>query len=376
MARGRHSSRGGLDRRSFGKGLLTTAAAVAGGALAAAPAGVRAQAPKPVPSRTLERQLVVSGRGGAFGAPWRDKVVPAFERKFGCKVTLVVSDSVPGFAKVAAEKSNPQTDVLWTTDQTHAQGVALGLFEKLDPERLTNLGRCYDFAKYDDGIGALFAVGACVLGYNTKVYREKGIAAPVRWNDVFQPAIKGHLIWMDLTTLNGVTAFLMLNKLHGGSETNVDPGFKLLKENFAQVLAMVSSPPQVDELFLQGEGWLTANSAPRIDLLKRKGFPIDLVYPEDGIPQIGVVLDVVKGAPHPNLAQEFVNWVLSEEMQRVIATEMASAPVNKDVKLPAEVASGLVYGPEKVAKLMRFDYQAIHRNFSEWLDRWNREFAR
>ena len=120
----------------------------------------------------------------------------------------------------------------------------------------------------------------------------------------------------------------------------------------------------------------TANSAPRIDLLKRKGFPAELVYPEDGIPQIGVVLDVVKGAPHPNLAQEFVNWVLGEEMQAIIANEMASAPVNKHVQLKPEVAAGLVYGPEKVAKLVRFDYQAVHRNFADWLDRWNRELSR
>jgi hypothetical protein len=55
---------------------------------------------------------------------------------------------------------------------------------------------------------------------------------------------------------------------------------------------------------------------------------------------------------------------------------MAIAPVNKQITLPPEVAEPLVYGPEKVAKLVRFDDEAVHRNFAGWLDRWNRELSR
>jgi putative spermidine/putrescine transport system substrate-binding protein len=357
-----------LSRRGVTKRLLVGAASAAALAGMAAPALGR--------SPTLEKELVFSGRGGTLGNVWKSKVIPPFERQFNCKVTYVTNDSVPAFAKVVAERANPQADVLWATDQTHVQGKMLGVFDKLDFDRIPNAAQCYSLARTPDNIGMVWSIGACVLQYNTKIYKEHNLAPPAAWNDVFRPETKGHVAWLDLSTLQGITAFLMLNKLNGGSEANVDPGFSFMKANLANIVGIVSSPSQLDDLFQQNEAWIAANVDGRVLALKSRNFPVELVHAREGVPQIGVQLDLIKGAPHPNLAHEFVNWAVSEEMQAIVGTDMGLGPVNKNTKLDAKVAGNIVFGPEAVSQLVQFDYEVVMRDFARWLDRWNRELSR
>lgn len=349
-------------------------------ALAGAVAGpawhVALAQPAVVRSRTLEKELVFSSRGGTLGTVWRTKVIPPFEERFNCKVTSLASDSVPALAKVLAERANPQVDVLWSTDQSHVQGKVQGAFDKLDLDRIPNAAQCYPFARNSESIGMTWSVGGCVIEYNTRVYKEKGIAPPTSWNDIFTPQTKGRVGWLDLSTLQGITAFLMLNKLQGGNEANVDPGFRFMKAQLQHVVGMVSSPSQLDDLFQQNEAWIAANVDGRVLALKGKNFPVEMVHAREGVPQVGVRLELIKGAKHPNLAHEFINWALSPEMQAIVATDMGLGPVNRNTKVDAKVAENIIFGAERISKLVQFDYNVVVRDFSNWIDRWNRELSR
>ncbi|MBI2527346.1 MAG: extracellular solute-binding protein [Candidatus Rokubacteria bacterium] len=326
--------------------------------------------------RQLEKELVFSGRGGSLGDVWKRSVIPPFEKKFNCKVTYVTNDSTPAFAKIVAERHRPQTDVLWATDQTHQQGVAMGVFEKFDASQVPNLANLYDFARYKNNVGVWWSVGAAVMEYNAQIYKERNIPAPTSWSDFWVPEVKGRVLWMDLTTLQGLVSFLMINKLAGGSEKNVDPGFNLLKSHLKDVVGIVSSPSQVDEMLQQKSAWLVPNQLARVLLLKGAGVPVEAGYPKEGIPATGLQLEVIKGAPHPNLGLEFVNWVLTDEMQLIVARDMALGPVSKTLRLDPKVAARVIYGEDKVSRLVNFDYDVIGANFGKWVERWNREFAR
>lgn len=350
-------------------------AALAG--VVAAPAWQLALAqPAVVRSRALEKELVFSSRGGTIGTVWRTKVIPPFEEKFNCKVTSLVSDSVPALAKVLAERANPQVDVLWSTDQSHVQGKVHGAFDKLDFDRVPNAAQCYPFARNPEGIGMTWSVGGCVIEYNARIYKEKGIAPPTSWNDIFTPQTKGRVGWLDLSTLQGITAFLMLNKLQGGNEANVGPGFRFMKAQLPHMVGMVSSPSQLDDLFQQNEAWIAANVDGRVLALKRRNFPVEMVHAREGVPQVGVRLELIKGAKHPNLAHEFINWVLSPGVQAIVATEMGLGPVNRNTNVDAKVAENIIFGAERMSKLVQFDYNVVVRDFTNWIDRWNRELSR
>jgi putative spermidine/putrescine transport system substrate-binding protein len=356
-----------LTRRHFGKQL-----AAAGAAALGLPWSARRVAH--AQSAGLERELVFSARGGSLGSVFRTKIIPPFETKFNCKVTVVTNDSGPALAKVVAEKTNPQTDVLWTVEPTHANGLLQGVFEKFDLNRVPNYSKLHAFAQSPDAIGAGWGIGATIIGYNTKTFEQRKIAPPKTWRDLITPKTAKHVAWLDLSTQQGLNTFLMANRAQGGQDNNVDPIFRYLKSNLDNV-TLISSPAQVDDLLQQGAAWVATNIDARMAILKSKGFPLGLTYPSDGLPIQSAMVDLIKGAPHPNLAHEFINWVLSDEIQMIIAKDIRLGPTNKNVVLDSATAAGLVYGEQLVSKVLAFDSIAIARAMPIWLDRWNRELA-
>lgn len=367
MARKNPHTAAGLTRRHFGKQVAAAGAAVLGLPLFAGRAA-RGQ------NAGLERELVFSSRGGSLGAVFRTKIIPPFEAKFNCKVTIVTNDSGPALAKVVAEKSNPQTDVLWTVEPTHANGLLQGVFEKLDLDRVPNHKKLYPFAQLPDGTGMGWGIGATIVGYNAKVYEQRKIAAPKTWADLITPETAKRVAWLDLSTQQGLNTFLMANRAQGGKDDNVDPIFKYLKANLDKI-TLISSPAQVDDLLQQNAAWIATNIDARMAILKSKGFPLGLTYPSDGLPIQSALVNLVKGAPHPNLAHEFINWVLSDEIQLIIGNDIKLGPTNKNVKIEQDVAAGLIYGEDRVSKVLTFDSMAIARVMPSWLDRWNRELT-
>jgi putative spermidine/putrescine transport system substrate-binding protein len=358
---------GGWTRRRFGKHMMAAGAAALGLPMLAGRVA-RGQ------GAGLERELVFSARGGSLGTVFRTKIIPPFEARFNCKVTMVTNDSNPALAKVVAEKANPQTDVLWTVEPTHANGLLQGVLEKFDLDRVPNYKKLHAFAQLPNATGVGWGIGATIIGYNAKIYEQRKIAPPKAWGDLITPETAKRVAWLDLSTQQGLNTFLMANRAQGGKDDNVDPIFRYLKANLDKV-TLISSPAQVDDLLQQSAAWIATNIDARMAILKSKGFPLGLTYPSDGLPIQSAMLDLIKGAPHPNLAHEFVNWVLSDEMQMIIANDIKLGPTNKTVKLEPDVAAGLIYGEERVSRVLTFDSMAIARAMPSWLDRWNRELT-
>ena len=84
-------------------------------------------------------ELVVAVFGGTFEKAWRANVIQAFERENNVRVRVVTGLSGENFAKLRAQKDNPQMDVV-TFDAPFALVAAReGLLETLDAQRIPNL---------------------------------------------------------------------------------------------------------------------------------------------------------------------------------------------------------------------------------------------
>jgi putative spermidine/putrescine transport system substrate-binding protein len=363
----------GITRRSAAKILLAAAASPILGTKIAW-AQQRPAAPVASKAGALENELVFAGRGGSFGNIFQKSLLPKFEAKFNCKVTMIMSESGPGLAKVVAQRANPQVDVLWTVEPTHARAFALGVIDRLDYSRMANFESLFDFARQPDGAGVGWGVGATVMGINAEIYKKQGIEKPTSWHEIVTQKTRGHVAWLDLSGHQGINTFLISNKVLGGSESNVDPIFKFFKAHLNDI-TFVTSPAQVDSMLQQKDAWVSTNLDGRFSILKESGFPLEIIYPAEGLPLQSTIMDLVKGAPHPNLAYEFMNWMLSAEVQQVVVNEMKLGPVNKNVKVDAASAQSLIYGPEKVGKLLEFDWGTVTKQMPGWLDRWNRELS-
>lgn len=67
---------------------------------------------------------------------------------------------------------------------------------------------------------------------------------------------------------------------------------------------------------------------------KQDGSPVDIVYPQEGVPVITEPVGIVKGTSNLEAAQAFVDFLLSPQGQ-ALAAEMGYMPLRSDVEPPA-----------------------------------------
>ncbi len=318
-------------------------------------------------------ELVVAGYGGSFEQIFKQRLGPAFEKRFNARINFVSGNSTETLARVQAQRDNPQIDVTFVDDGPAFQGAALGLWEPLDPKIVTNLRELYDLAWHKDHLGVDMGVVATGLMYNTEIFRQKGWAPPTSWMDLARPEHAGHIVIPPIQNTYGLHTLVMMARIRGGSERNIDPGFEALKRFRKNVLVFEAQPGKHSELFQSGQAWIGVWGSGRVYALADTGFPVEFVYPREGAVALAVTLNVVRGSKNRRLANEFINYMLDHEAQQVWAEHFKFGPYNKNVRLKPELAAKVPYGPAQIAKLIKIDWDTVNAVRREWTERWNKE---
>ncbi|WP_126426206.1 ABC transporter substrate-binding protein [Brevibacillus marinus] len=321
---------------------------------------------------TPEKTLVLAAYGGSYEKKMKEAIIPKFEQQFGVKVQYITGSSVDTLSKLQAQKDRPQIDVAFLDDGPKAQAKSFGLLAPLDESIVTNLAHVYDIAKDKDNIGVGFGVIATGLAYNKDVFEQNGWEPLKSWNDLADPKFKGKLVLPSIANTYGVHLLLMTAFANGGSERNIEPGFAKMKE-IAENAVTFDKTADVSNYFLQGQTVASAWGSSRVFTLQDTGFPIEFVIPQEGAPALMATVNVVKNAPHAELAQQFVNFILSEEVQVEFAHSLFDGPVNKNVKLEGDITKKLIYGEEQMAKLVKVDWEYVNQKRAEWTERANKE---
>ncbi|HET6185288.1 MAG TPA: ABC transporter substrate-binding protein [Acetobacteraceae bacterium] len=338
----------------------TAAVAVAGGLLlAAGPAGAE--------------DLYVAGYGGSYETILRQKVFPAFEKAHNTRIEYVAGNSTDTLAKLQAQKGHPDLDVAIMDDGPMYQAKALGFCAKLQPGPA--YAQVYDIAHMGDDAVATGIV-ATGLAYDARAFERLGWKPPASWTDFADPKYKGKIAMPGIDNTYGLQALIMYARLNGGGVENIDPGFEYMIHKIApNIRAFESSPGRMSELFQSGEIVAAIWGSGRVNALADTGFPIKFVYPKEGAMALFTAECPVAGARHAALAQQFVDYMLSADVQRAVA-EAGNGPVNKTVELPPAVAARVPYGPAQIAKLVALDWTKVNQQRDAWTKRWNREVER
>jgi putative spermidine/putrescine transport system substrate-binding protein len=169
---------------------------------------------------------------------------------------------------------------------------------------------------------------------------------------------------------------MMYARRNGGGEKNIDPGFKVMKEQInPNVLAYEPSPGKMTELFQSGQGTIAVWGTGRVQAFANTGFPVDFIYPKEGAPiLLASACVVAKGSVNP-LAHEMIKTLVSASVQTGMAKDMGNGPVNTkvDVNMPE-----LKMAPvgERAKLVITPDWDTINQHRDEWTKRWNREVER
>ncbi len=248
--------------------------------------------------------------------------ITAFEKKYGIKVNYFRGNATDIALKVSAEgkAGRMQADVVDGT----ATSVMLrreDLVMKWVPENKFD-------KQFVDPDGYWIASNFYVLtpGYNTELVKKADV--PKSYADLLDPKWKGKMIWNATASASAGAGFTGTVLLSMGEEKGMDYLRALAKQN---VVSVASSGRQVLDQVIAGEypiGLQIFNNHASISA--RLGAP-SAWAPLDTSLAVIATISVTKAAPHPNAAKLFMEFVTSEEGQKLLA-DAGELPVHPNVK--------------------------------------------
>ncbi|MDX1606720.1 MAG: ABC transporter substrate-binding protein [Candidatus Competibacterales bacterium] len=322
-----------------------------------------------------QQTLYLGAYGGSTENLMKNEIIPAFEANHDVTVIYVPGNSTDTLAKLQAQQGNQELDVVFLDDGPMYQAIAFGFCDTV--EQAPVIDDLYPIARFpnDKAVGVGFVVTG--IAYNQAMFEEMGWEPPDSWEDLTDAKFEGKLVVPPINNTYGLHALIMMARLRGGGETDIDPGFEaFIDEVGPNVLTYEPSSGKMSELFQSGEIALSVWGSGRLKALADTGFPGDFAYPEEGGVALQVAACPVVDSDVPDLAQAFIQHVLSPEIQALLADGQGWGPTNRTTELPPELGAKLPYGPEKIEALIAVDWDVINEQRYDWTKRWNRRVER
>lgn len=321
-----------------------------------------------------QRTLYVGSYGGSGETLMKENIIPGFEAAHDVRVEYVAGNSTENLARLQAQRGAQELDVVLLDDGPMYQAMQLGFCG--DITDIPNLADTYDVAHIGTNAIGLGVVGT-VFGYNADVFEANGWEPPSSWHDLTDPRFAGRLSVPPISNTYGLHTLIMQARLHGGGESDIDPGFAHMADEIApNILAFEGSPGRMSELFQNEEVILAVWGSGRLVSLQDTGFPVEIVYPDEGGVALLITGCPIAESPNFDLAQAFLNTLLEPENQALLAATQGWGPANRKTELEPEVAARVPYGPEQVDNLLVVDWDVVNENRQEWTRRWAREVER
>ncbi len=181
--------------------------------------------------------------------------------------------------------------------------------------------------KDKDGFHYGMRAGVSAILYNPNIVSEK--EAPKTWRDLLDPKWKGKMV----TAHPGYSGFIMTHVLAFVHQY----GWEYFQELAKNKLHVVQSANDPVGLVASGERPVAANSAEYFAYKNmKKGNPIKIVYPKEGVPLVISPTAIAKDAPHPNAAKLFTDFIFTKEAQQMLADKEGLYTGHPEVTYPKD----------------------------------------
>ena len=340
---------------------LTRRAALSGAAAALAAPAAHAQA---------ARELVIVSFAGQLQEPhaWLARRMEA--RHPGLRIRLVPSESQDIVATIKAAQGFSPFDAMPNGEPPHLIGIREGYIQPVQPAQVPNLaGVAPEFAARSGGYGVPASYSLIGIAYNEALVRTP----PKAWTDLWNPEHRGKVGIPRAASNLGLGVLAVAAKAHGGSETNLDPGWAKL----AELKPLVGrSPTQLLQMLEREEiamAPLWNNDAAGA---AAKGMPLRFVQPAPGPVAVLSFMSEISRTRHPELVREWMNEILSPEYQAMAAgAPYFFGPTVRGIAIPADARAYTPSTPEEVLRLQSVDWAAIAPVRGRIVEQFDRLFA-
>ncbi len=309
-------------------------------AAACAPAATPTQAPPPpateVPATTAPQEATpttaapvvptlakpTSTELNLYG--WSDYVpqqmLDDFTAQYGIKVNYdTYSSNEEMLAKLQAGASG--YDLVIPSDYTVTIMLKQDMLEPLDLGQIPNFANLdprFTNKEYDPGnkYTIPYQWGTTALAYDkTKVPFE-----PTKWSDLWDPRFKGKLVMLDDSReVPGMVLQMLGFDKNSTDPAQLDQAKQKLIELKPNILLFNSDDPETS--LITGETWAGLVYNGNAALAKQQNPNIEYICPAEGCGLWFDNLAIPKGAPHPDAALAFLNFVLEPKESILITKE-------------------------------------------------------
>ncbi len=284
-----------------------------------------------------------------------EHAIPAFQQQYGITVDIAYTNGRESAERVLAEVGAGQvrTDVAGGGDTNmyelaqneaiaaytvpNADGIAEPVREKIGP------GNTYY---------PTMLVTYALLANTQAIPAER---LPRRWADLTDPYYKGKIVIHNPATNGGGNTWL------AGAYDDPTLGRPYLEKIAQQDLLVAQDPATVEATVARGERGIGLPGVGRA-VVTQAGAPIKWIIPDEGVVYSVDVDAIPKGAPHPNAARVWVNFILSPQAQAWWYPNGRYTPVRTDVQVdePEYLLSNL--------KLLGTHGTRAPQDVPKWLD--------
>ena len=321
----------------------------------------------------FSKEKLVISTWGYNGDLLKKYVYAPFEKKYDVEIVLETGNNAARLNKLKLRKGRG-TDIMYLASSYTMDAIEAGLFAKINRSNLPNLTQLYQLARapFGNDYGPAYTVMRVGIIYDTAQ-----ISRPITsWNDLWRNDLTGKISVPNITTTAGPTIVLTAGRhVNVNAFNQPDPAFKSLRQMKKNILKTYNRSSNLANMFAQGE--ISAGVALNFVMSRvKKAVPSAVwVDPTEGAYASINTINVIKGSSKKELAEKFINHVLSEKIQRDVALVKVDSPVNVNVKLSAKQAEGLTYGKDLIANFQDVDWGSVNANKKVWIENWNEIFS-
>ena len=308
---------------------------------------------------------------GYNGDKLQSNIIEPFQEMCGCEVVFETGNNADRLGKLQARRGRG-VDVIYLTDSYSQVGIEAGLFQEIDRSKLENIGQLYEIAQDPQGgYGPAYTVGRVGI-----VYDEEKVEPITSWDDLWREDLASAETLPGITTTAGPMIVLQAAK-HADADAyeDTDAAFEAVSALKPNVVKNYNTGSEMVNLISTGEAPVGVAQDFTLSSLKDAVPTIKWADLEDGDIATLNTINIPTGAENVDLAYQFIDFVLSQEVQQTNAMEGVDAPVNTGVELPEDVAAGWTYGQEQIDSLSRINYAKLNAAKTDWIDRWNEIFG-
>jgi len=322
------------------------------------------------PAEAQQKTFTISW-WGYNGEKMDANIIEPFKQICGCNIVFETGNNADRLNKLKA-RGGKGVDIIYLTDAYSQQGIAQGLFQKIDDSKIPNLADIYDIGKDPQrGYGPAYTVGRIGLVYNSATVKPL-----TSWNDLWRDDLKSTESLPGITTTAGPMVVIKAAE-HAGVDpyTDTDKTFDAVAALKPNVVKNYNTGSDLVNLISTGEVSVTMTQDFTLASMQKAVPTMTWADLKEGDIAVLNTVNIPVGSQNTDLAYKFIDFILSKDVQQKEAEQGVDAPISTKVVLQPSQAKLWTYGADQVNKLQRLDYAKMIAATPDWIDRWNEIFG-